>query len=213
LQEQQRAKFLAKKGGEKITEIRTINEDGVEEVMTLAEAEKSTSEEDDEGDDAMKDAEAAQPKDRDSEDELLRSADDADDKDAIADGDRWGIDVKVPGIRNHTGYGERKVNLDESSNDEDADEEPLGGEFVKCEHSGLNPEFPRLRHVWCMGPTWTHALEIGQSAPRPTPLLPPFSSFSMQSHPPMYCEIFFRSLVRHGTPSLLWVRGDLLLTP
>jgi hypothetical protein len=162
----------------------------VEEVMTLAEAEKSTSEDDD-GDDAMKDAEAAKPKDRDSEEELLRSVDDADDKDTIADGDRWGIDVKVPGIRNQTGHGEKKVDLDESSNDEDADEEPLGGDFVKCEHSGLNPTIPRLRHVWCMGPTWTHALEIGQSASQPRPTsLPPFVLFDA-INPTLPCPVNF----------------------
>lgn len=143
-----------------MTQIRTINEDGVEEIMSVAEAEKDSS--DDDGD-AMEDAEPAKSRVLDSDEELLRSADDADDNAGIADGDRWGIDVKVPGIRNQTGDGKmgRMPELDESSHDEDADEEPLGGEFIKCEHSGLNPQLPRLRHVWCMGPTWTHALEIG----------------------------------------------------
>lgn len=47
--------------------------------------------------------------------------------------------------------------------EEDLDLEPVGGRFVKCEHSGLNPEIPRVRHVWCKGPCWTHALELGAS--------------------------------------------------
>jgi hypothetical protein len=96
--------------------------------------------------------------------------------DAMQYGQRWGLDVKVPGIRNQTSLPWSRKMTDEDTppqdkqdqttqelaqeRDKERNEKYAGGEYIKCEHSGLNLDIPRLRHVWCMGPTWTHALEL-----------------------------------------------------
>jgi hypothetical protein len=91
---------------------------------------------------------------------------------AVQYGQRWGLDVKVPGIRNQTSmpWSSRTMTDDDTPHQDQPKEAETkakefnekydGGEFVKCEYSGLNLDIPRLRHVWCMGPTWTHALEL-----------------------------------------------------
>jgi hypothetical protein len=58
---------------------------------------------------------------------------------------------------------------------QEASEEAAGAqaqewtEPVRLRYVGRDPDVLPIRHVWCMGPCFTHALELGARPPAPAP--------------------------------------------